>query len=79
MLLLVKDAEAAGLVSCAFRHRSITKYYCVVSAGRVRKKEGRVEGNMVRARRGVWKMTHTTEDKHIDVVRHHVHTINGPA
>jgi len=62
VLLLAKDAEAAGLVSRAFRKRSVTKYYCAVSAGKAKKKQGRVEGDMVRARRGAWKLTREKED-----------------
>ena len=46
VLLLAKDAEAAGLVSHAFWQRSITKYYYLVSAGRARKKQGGIEDDI---------------------------------
>lgn len=61
-MLLAKDAESAGLLGAAFRAGLVEKMYVALSTRRPSKKEGRVSGDMERARRGAWKPLRTQSD-----------------
>lgn len=62
ILLLAKNKEAAAALSDAFQKHQIEKYYVAVSDQRPRKKQGLIQGDMVRTRRGGWRLTRTLEN-----------------
>ena len=57
LLLLARNSAAARDLAALFRERSIGKYYLALSDLPPRKKQGLIQGDMVRARRGDWKLT----------------------
>jgi len=56
VLLLAKSRDCAAALASLFRERSIEKYYIALSDLVPRKKQGVVQGDMVRSRRGSWKL-----------------------
>ena len=56
LILVAKTAEAAAEASELFRSRRVDKYYVALSARRGAKKQGHVTGDMVRSRRGQWRL-----------------------
>lgn len=59
ILVFAKNKEVAGELSRQFRERLIEKYYIAISDGRPKKKQGMIKGDMVKARRGAWKLART--------------------
>lgn len=59
LLILATDRGAAGALAAMFREREVEKYYIALSDATPRKKQGLVQGDMVRSRRGAWKLTRT--------------------
>lgn len=59
LLLLAKDSEAAAELSALFATHAIEKYYLALSDKRSHKKQGRVEGDMLAARNGSWRLAHS--------------------
>ncbi|WP_428033586.1 TIGR01621 family pseudouridine synthase [Amphritea sp.] len=57
LLLLARHAQAASILSQQFQQRSVEKYYIALSDQKPRKKQGLIKGDMVRSRRGSWKLT----------------------
>lgn len=57
LLLLAKNKTALGYLSSLFEARQVTKYYLAISARKPKKKQGRVKGDMMSARRGSWRLT----------------------
>lgn len=76
LVIVAKDSDTAGKCQRALQRRSrdrtrthahapaaITKFYIALSAGcKPTKKQGTVRGDLVRARRGAWKLTRTMDD-----------------
>jgi tRNA pseudouridine32 synthase/23S rRNA pseudouridine746 synthase len=56
LLLVAKNAAAAGALSLLFQNKQINKYYLAVSDQKPKKKQGSVSGEMCPARRGSWKL-----------------------
>ena len=56
LLLVAKGVEAARAFVRAFREHRVQKYYCALTARKPSKKMGRVVGDMVKGRRGSWKL-----------------------
>jgi tRNA pseudouridine32 synthase/23S rRNA pseudouridine746 synthase len=61
LLLLAKSREWAATLAKLFRERAVEKYYIALSDLAPRKKQGLIQGDMVRSRRGSWKLTRTLE------------------
>lgn len=61
LLLLARSREWAGTLARLFRERAVEKYYIALSDLAPRKKQGLVQGDMVRSRRGSWKLARTME------------------
>jgi tRNA pseudouridine32 synthase / 23S rRNA pseudouridine746 synthase len=58
ILLMAKDSTTAGELSAQFREGKVTKYYCGLSAKKPStKKQGWIQGNMVKSRRKSWMLT----------------------
>ncbi|MEH6823621.1 MAG: TIGR01621 family pseudouridine synthase [Motiliproteus sp.] len=56
LLLLARDAESAELINREFRQRRVEKYYLALSDRKPAKKQGQVCGDMLKGRRGSWKL-----------------------
>ncbi|MDN3640014.1 TIGR01621 family pseudouridine synthase [Simiduia curdlanivorans] len=59
LLLLAKSAEAASAFGQLFEQRAIEKYYLAICAGKPKKKQGLVKGDMSPSRRKTWKLEPT--------------------
>lgn len=61
IVLLARTRGWAAILAGLFRERAVGKYYLALSDQAPRKKQGLVVGDMVRSRRGSWKLTRTME------------------
>lgn len=67
ILLFAKDSETAGLIQRAFQSGQVAKYYTGLSHSKATiKKQGWVQGNMVRGRRKSWYLTRGRDVTSID-------------
>lgn len=57
LLILARHREAASYLSRQFQAKTVEKYYIALSDQKPRKKQGLIKGDMVRTRRGSWKLT----------------------
>lgn len=62
LLLFAKNKGIAGELSRQFKEKRIEKYYIAISDRRPKKRQGLIKGDMVKARRGAWKLTRTTNN-----------------
>lgn len=61
LLLLATNRDCAAALAALFRERAIEKYYLALSDLAPRKKQGFVQGDMTRSRRGSWKLLRSME------------------
>lgn len=61
LIVLPTDRSCARELARQFREHLLQKYYIALSDTPPRKKQGLVQGDMVRSRRGSWKLTRTLE------------------
>ncbi|WP_218915580.1 pseudouridine synthase [Desulfomicrobium baculatum] len=61
LLLLARSREWAAALAGLFRERAVQKYYIALSDLTPGKKQGLVQGDMVRSRRGSWKLARSME------------------
>lgn len=59
LLLCAKNAAAASRFSQAFQQRLVEKYYLALSDRKPNKKQGLIIGDMLRTRKGNWKLAKT--------------------
>ncbi|WP_286238223.1 TIGR01621 family pseudouridine synthase [Neptuniibacter halophilus] len=62
LMLFARQASAAAELSEQFRLRQVEKYYLAISATKPQRKQGLIVGDMVKARRGSWKLLKTREN-----------------
>jgi tRNA pseudouridine32 synthase/23S rRNA pseudouridine746 synthase len=62
LLLFAKNRDSAKKLATQFRKKIIRKYYLAVSDRRPKKKQGLVQGDMAKARRGSWRLLRTMEN-----------------
>lgn len=62
LLLFARSKTVAGELARQFRNRLVEKYYLAISDRSPKKKQGLIKGDMVKARRGAWKLTRTLEN-----------------
>ncbi len=62
LVLLARSAEAARQLTERFETRRIEKYYLALSLRKPKKKQGWIRGDMLKARRGNWKLAKTTKN-----------------
>lgn len=55
-LMMAKDREMARVLCDRLRKRQVRKVYVALSASVPRKKQGTMRGDMIKARRGAWKL-----------------------
>ena len=61
ILLLATDREWAASLAGLFRERLVEKYYVALSDLSPSRKQGLVQGDMARSRRGTWKLLRSLE------------------
>lgn len=62
-LLVMARTEAVNLALCQqFAERTTEKYYLAISEKKPSKKQGMIKGDMVKARRGAWKLQSSLEN-----------------
>lgn len=61
LILLPTDRDRARKLAAQFRDRQVEKYYIALSDKPPRKKQGLVQGDMVRSRRGAWMLARSME------------------
>lgn len=61
-LLVARHHDAAAALSGLFAHREMQKYYLAISAGKPKKKQGLISGDMQKVRRGNWRLLHSQEN-----------------
>lgn len=59
LVLIAKTALANKVLSTAFLHKHIKKHYVAICEGKPQKKQGKVVGDMVKSRKGSWKLLRT--------------------
>jgi tRNA pseudouridine32 synthase/23S rRNA pseudouridine746 synthase len=59
LLLFAKNRDSARKLAAQFRKKIIRKYYLAVSDRKPKKKQGLVQGDMEKARRGSWRLVRT--------------------
>lgn len=57
LILIAKSREVASRMATLFSEGRIEKYYLALASGRPKKKQGLIIGDMVKSRRGMWKLT----------------------
>jgi len=62
LLLLARSSEAAAALSALFAQGQIDKWYLALSAGKAKKKQGWVKGDMVPARRSAWMLSSSMQN-----------------
>lgn len=65
LLLVAKGKEALSKLSMLFQNRDIKKYYWAISSRKPKKKQGTIDGGMVKSRNGSWIMTKSGENRAI--------------
>lgn len=61
LLLLARTLATAQDLGEQFAQQRVEKYYLALCHGKPRKKQGTIKGDMVKARRGAWKLTRSAE------------------
>ncbi|RUO63597.1 TIGR01621 family pseudouridine synthase [Pseudidiomarina insulisalsae] len=59
VLLVARNAQAAAALSQLFAERAMRKSYLALAAGKPKKKQGWVVGDMDKVRRGNWRLLHS--------------------
>ncbi len=62
LMLIAKGRKATKELSELFRLRKIEKFYLALTDKKGKKKQGCIEGGMVRSRRGSWMLTQSKEN-----------------
>lgn len=58
-LLLAKNKQTAGKIGALFEQGLVTKYYLAISDKKPKKKQGKIAGDMLKARNGNYKLVNT--------------------
>lgn len=62
LLLFARGRKNANLLSNEFRHNRVEKFYVALSDRSPSKKQGRIQGDMNRGRRGAWILTRSRQN-----------------
>lgn len=62
LLLCAKHHNAASVLSQLFQQRQIDKYYLALGDQKPKKKQGLIQGDMEKSRRGSWKLCQSKEN-----------------
>lgn len=61
LIVFAKTSEVASEFGKLFQEHKIQKYYFAIAKGKPNKKQGLIKGDIVKARRGAWKLTKSCE------------------
>ncbi|WP_109077525.1 TIGR01621 family pseudouridine synthase [Aggregatibacter kilianii] len=71
LLMLALNEQAAVTLSQKFAQHQIQKTYIALAIHKPKKKQGRISGDMQKARRGAWKLTQSKENPAVtDFISH---------
>jgi tRNA pseudouridine32 synthase/23S rRNA pseudouridine746 synthase len=62
LLLVARNVDTARELSQQFALRRVEKFYLAIGAGKPKKKQGLVRGDMVRSRRSSWKLVKSSDN-----------------
>lgn len=62
LMLMAKDSNTASQLSALFAERNVSKLYIALACGKPKKKQGIIKGDMVKSRRGTFKLERTTNN-----------------
>ena len=62
LIIVAKSSEAARAFQQLFQQHQVEKYYLAIANGKPKKKQGLIKGDMVKSRRGMWKLLRTVEN-----------------
>ncbi|QSX33833.1 TIGR01621 family pseudouridine synthase [Shewanella avicenniae] len=62
LILLARSSAAAAGFTELFTQHQVQKYYLALAAGKPKKKQGWIVGDMAKSRRGMYKLLRTTEN-----------------
>lgn len=69
LLVFAKSPQVCAALAEQFRQRSVTKFYLALLAAKPKKKQGRVQGDMEKARNGAWKLARTMDNPAITLFK----------
>ena len=69
LLVFAKSPQTCALLAEQFRKRMVTKFYLALVAAKPKKKQGRIQGDMVKARGGAWKLATTMQNPAITLFK----------
>jgi tRNA pseudouridine32 synthase/23S rRNA pseudouridine746 synthase len=61
LIIFAKNLTTAQVFQTMFEQHLVEKYYLAIADGKPKKKQGLIKGDMVKSRRGMWKLLRTTE------------------
>lgn len=61
LLIFAKNLTTAQTFQTLFEQHLVDKYYLAIADGKPKKKQGLIKGDMVKSRRGMWKLLRTSE------------------
>lgn len=59
LIIFAKNKETAASLQILFSNHEVEKYYLAISDQKAKKKQGLIKGDMVKSRRGTWKLLRT--------------------
>lgn len=62
LIIVAKNNATAQVFQQLFQQHQIEKYYLAIANGKPKKKQGLIKGDMMKSRRGMWKLMRTSNN-----------------
>ncbi|KXJ50154.1 MAG: RNA pseudouridine synthase [Colwellia sp. Phe_37] len=62
LIIVAKNNATAQVFQQSFQQHQIEKYYLAIANGKPKKKQGLIKGDMMKSRRGMWKLMRTSNN-----------------
>ncbi|SEK52852.1 tRNA pseudouridine32 synthase / 23S rRNA pseudouridine746 synthase [Colwellia chukchiensis] len=62
LIIMAKNQATARAFQQLFAQHQVEKYYLAIADGKPKKKQGLIKGDMVKSRRGMWKLLRSTDN-----------------
>lgn len=62
LIIVAKNSATARAFQQLFEQHQVQKYYLAIAQGKPKKKQGLIKGDMVKSRRGMWKLLRTIDN-----------------
>jgi tRNA pseudouridine32 synthase / 23S rRNA pseudouridine746 synthase len=62
LIIVAKNSATARAFQQRFEQHQVQKYYLAIAQGKPKKKQGLIKGDMVKSRRGMWKLLRTLDN-----------------